>query len=76
MFDIVRSMPEQKVIESEQCTHLANKAKLPPSPDSLYSRLTMAMSALSELEGGSMEVDRVMMLSKGQIDKQVFSTIV
>ena len=47
------------------------QSKQAPSEESLENRLAAAMIALSELEGDSSELDRVLALSGSQIEKQV-----
>ncbi|KHJ93428.1 protein phosphatase 2C [Oesophagostomum dentatum] len=75
MFDLVQSMPEQRVMESEQCSRLSEKAKRARSLEPVESRLKLVVSALSELGGGSLDIDRLMTLSKTQIDKQVAASV-
>uniref|UniRef100_A0A0K0DEE5 Exocyst complex component Sec8 n=1 Tax=Angiostrongylus cantonensis TaxID=6313 RepID=A0A0K0DEE5_ANGCA len=52
MFDIVQSMPEQRIMESEQCCRLHGKARLPRVLESVETRLRLVVSALAELGGG------------------------
>lgn len=47
------------------------KAKHARSLEPVESRLKLVVGALSELGGGSVDIDRVMTLSRAQIDKQV-----
>ncbi|XGW19971.1 hypothetical protein V3C99_003639 [Haemonchus contortus] len=75
MFDLVQAMPEQRVLESEQCSRLHDKAKLSRSHEPVEARLRLAVAALSELGGGSVDMDRVMSLSRAQIDKQVAASV-
>ncbi|WKX92739.1 hypothetical protein Q1695_010626 [Nippostrongylus brasiliensis] len=75
MFDLVETMPEQRVMESEQCSKLHDKAKLSRNHEPVESRLRLAVSALSELGGGKVDMDRVMSLSGAQIDKQVAASV-
>ncbi|KAK6015239.1 hypothetical protein OSTOST_19338, partial [Ostertagia ostertagi] len=75
MFDLVQSMSEQRVMESEQCSRLHDKAKLSRSQETVEARLRLAVAALSELGGGSVDMDRVMSLSRAQIDKQVAASV-
>ncbi|VDK41805.1 unnamed protein product [Cylicostephanus goldi] len=75
MFDLIQAMPEQKVQESEQCSRLSEKAKRARSLDPVESRLRVVVNALSELGGGSFDIDRLMTLSKAQIEKQVAASV-
>lgn len=75
MFDLVQSMPEQRVMESAQCSRLHDKAKVSRHHEPVESRLRLAVSALSELGGGMDDIDRVMTLSRRQIDKQVAASV-
>ncbi|ETN86530.1 Sec8 exocyst complex component specific domain protein [Necator americanus] len=75
MFDLVQSMSEQRVMESEQCSRLHEKARRARSLDPVESRLKLVVAALSELGGGSVDIDRVMTLSRAQIDKQVTASV-
>ncbi|KAL6729844.1 hypothetical protein Aduo_000861 [Ancylostoma duodenale] len=75
MFDLVQSMSEQRVMESEQCSRLYEKAKNARSLEPVESRLKLAVDALSELRGGSVDIDRVMALSRAQIDRQIAASV-
>ncbi|KAJ1372570.1 hypothetical protein KIN20_034756 [Parelaphostrongylus tenuis] len=75
MFDLVQSMPQQRIMESEQCCRLQGKARLPRVLESVETRLRTVVSALSELGGGHVDIDRVMTLSRTQIDKQVAASV-
>ncbi|KHJ95079.1 hypothetical protein OESDEN_04980 [Oesophagostomum dentatum] len=70
MFDLVQSVPEQRVMESEQCSRLSEKAKRARSLEPDESHLKLVVSVLAELGGGSLDIDRLMTLSETQIDKQ------
>ncbi|PIO57530.1 hypothetical protein TELCIR_21056, partial [Teladorsagia circumcincta] len=50
-------------------------AKLSRNQETVESRLRLAVAALSELGGGSVDMDRVMSLSRAQIDKQVAASV-
>ncbi|KAE9421278.1 hypothetical protein Angca_004941, partial [Angiostrongylus cantonensis] len=73
MFDIVQSMPEQRIMESEQCCRLHGKVLV--EFRNLETRLRLVVSALAELGGGCVDIDRVMALSRAQIDKQVAASV-
>ncbi|EYC28854.1 hypothetical protein Y032_0007g3461 [Ancylostoma ceylanicum] len=75
MFDLVQSMSEQRVMESEQCSRLSEKAKHARSLEPVESRLKLVVEALSELCGGTVDIDRVMALSRAQIDRQIAASV-
>ncbi|KJH53243.1 Sec8 exocyst complex component specific domain protein [Dictyocaulus viviparus] len=75
MLDLIQSMPEQRIMESEQCSRLHNKARLSSEVESVEARLRQVVQALSELGGGYVDIDRVMTLSKAQVDKQVAASV-
>ncbi|KAK6022994.1 Sec8 exocyst complex component specific domain protein [Ostertagia ostertagi] len=66
MFDLVQSMSEQRVMESEQCSRLHDKLRNGSSNIDDY---------WIWLGGGSVDMDRVMSLSRAQIDKQVAASV-
>ncbi|CAD6189742.1 unnamed protein product [Caenorhabditis auriculariae] len=75
LFNIVRSLPEQKALQNEYCSILLDHSKQPPPAESLKDRLKNAVRALSELEEGHWDIDRLILLCKNSIDRQVAHSV-
>ncbi|CAI5438538.1 unnamed protein product [Caenorhabditis angaria] len=76
LFNIIRTIPEYKIQQNLYCSSLYEKSKNGfLSNESNKDRIKQSVSALSSLEEGDWDIDRLMMLSKNMIDKMIINSV-
>ncbi|CAB3408323.1 unnamed protein product [Caenorhabditis bovis] len=75
LMTIVRTIPEHKVHQNQHCSSIYEKMRNGFNVEPAKTRLSKAVEALSNLEGGNWDIDRLKFLCKNMMDKMISISI-